>query len=163
MRHQLELLLIWQCLCLGPVLADNEERARTPASTVMGRGAAEEPATDASKWNEVTAQEWQAFQLAGHPVLNGTAITIVFDTAGGVSGNAGTNNYMGAYERTGLDGLMVSDLGVTKMYLDVPSGRMQQETKYLGTLRSVERFTLEDDELVLWAGGKASIHYARAP
>ena len=159
MRHVLELLLIWQCLSLGPVLADNGERARTPASAVMGRGAAEEPAADTSEWNEVTAQEWQAIELEGRPVLDGSSITVTFHGDGRVSGNAGTNSYMGSYERTGSNGLEVSNLAATKKYLDFPPGRMQQEMDYLDALRSIDRFTLVDDELTLWIGSDRSIRY----
>jgi hypothetical protein len=50
----------------------------------------------------------------------------------------------------------MSDLAAIKKYLDFPPGRMQQETDYFDALRSIDRFTLEDDELVLWTGAGCS-------
>ena len=106
-----------------------------------------------------TDKEWLAVDLAGRPVLDGTSITVTFHGDGRVSGNAGTNNYMGRYERTGPNGLRVSDLAATKKYMDFPPGRMRQETDYLDALRSIDRFTLEDDEFSLWTGSDRSIRY----
>lgn len=148
----MRLILRW--VLLGPALIV----AAVLGSPLMDTGSA----ADASDWQAVTGHEWRVQELDDRPVLQGTAITIVFDRAGGVSGNAGTNRYMGAYERTGSDRLAVSDLGATKMYLDLPPGRMQQETTYLDLLQSVERFTLEDDELTLWAEGERSILFRSA-
>ena len=159
MRLILQLVLLWPCLCLEPALANNAEPTQAAASAMTGVGSG----ADASDWDAVTGQEWLVQALDGRPVLDGTAITIVFDRAGRVSGNAGTNRFVGAYQRTGSQSLAVSKLGATKMYLDVPSGRMQQETTYLDLLQSVERFTLEDDQLTLWAEGERSIRYSRAP
>jgi heat shock protein HslJ len=162
MRRVLELLLVWQCLSLEAALVVGAEPARAPASAVMGSGPVQDAAANPSEWNRVAEQKWLVQEFEGRPVLDGTAITIVFDRDSRLSGNAGTNNYRGTYKRTGANGLAVSILGATKMYIDLPPGRMQQETKYLDTLKSVERFTLEDDELTLWVGGEPSIRYARA-
>jgi heat shock protein HslJ len=141
--------LILRLILLGPALM---------VGSVLGTGST----ADASDWQAVIGHEWRVQELDDQPVLESTAITIVFDRAGRVSGNAGTNRYMGSYTRAGSDRLAVSDLGATKMYLDLPPGRMQQETTYLDLLQSVERFTLEDDGLILWVEGERSILYRRA-
>jgi heat shock protein HslJ len=112
-----------------------------------------------SEWDAIIGKEWFVLELGGHPVLDGTSITIVFQIDGRVSGNAGTNNYRGHYERTDSSDLKVLNLGATKMYRDIPAGRMQQETRYLETLKTIDRYTLENDELSLWAGSDKSIRY----
>jgi heat shock protein HslJ len=110
-----------------------------------------------AEWDAITEKEWFVLELESRPVLDGTSMTIVFHRNGRISGNAGTNKYIGAYERTGPSGLKVSNLGATKMYLDLPPGRMQQETRYLAALESIDRYTLEDEELFLWTGSDRSI------
>jgi heat shock protein HslJ len=154
--------LIGCLLLLGPALANAAGPPYTIAHAVMGVGTAGDSAGGSSRWEEITGQEWSVLELEGRPVLDGTSVTIVFHGDGRVSGNAGTNNYMGVYRRRGPDGLEVSDLGATRMYLDVPAGRMQQETEYLGELKSIDRFTVEDDELWLWEGPDRSIRYTRS-
>jgi heat shock protein HslJ len=162
MRRVLGLLLVWQCVSLEAALVGGADPARAPASAVMGSGPTRQAAANLPEWNRVTEQEWLVLELDGRPVLDGTAITVIFRPSGRLSGNAGTNNYMGAYQRTGAGAVAMSNLGATKMYLDLPPGRMRQETKYLDALRSVDRFTLEDDELTLWAGGEPLIRYTHA-
>jgi heat shock protein HslJ len=147
MYRVLNLFVTCHLLFLGTARADDGESPRTIASAA---------------WHATTEKEWFVVELGGRPVLNGTSIKIVFHIDGRVSGNAGTNKYKGAYKRTGPNGLKVSNLGATKMYMDLPPGRMQQETRYLEALKSIDRYTLEDDELSLWVGLDRSIRYTVA-
>lgn len=150
-------------LLLGPAaLASAAEPPRTAAPAVTGVRSAGESAGESSRWDAVAGRKWSVLELRSHPVLDETSITIVFHGDGRLSGNAGTNDYMGVYRRSGPSGLEISDLGTTRMYLDFPPGRMQQEADYLEALKSIDRFTVEDDELTLWEGSEPSIRYARS-
>jgi heat shock protein HslJ len=155
----LKVFLACHLLLLGSARADDGEPRRMIASAGMDTRSEVGGAGQSSEWDVVIGKEWFVLELGGHPVLEGTSITIVFHIDGRVSGNAGTNNYRGHYERTGLSGLKVFNLGATKMYRDIPPGRMQQEARYLETLKAIDRYTLENDELSLWTGSDRSIRY----
>jgi heat shock protein HslJ len=90
---------------------------------------------------------------AGQPVIEGTAITAVFnETLGEVSGSAGCNHYTALYTADG-NALQISRLAWTEMYCTEPAGVMRQETEYLLALETVSTFdfaayqlSLNDDE-----------------
>jgi heat shock protein HslJ len=159
MYRVLKLFVACHLLFFGFAWAEGGEPPHTIVSAATDTRSDQGAAEGSAEWDVITEKEWLVLELGGGPVLNGTSITIVFHSGGRVSGNAGTNNYMGSYERTGPSGLKVSNLGATKMYLDFPPGRMQQETRYLAALESIDRYTLEDEELSLWAGSDRSIRY----
>jgi heat shock protein HslJ len=92
-------------------------------------------------------------------VLEGTEITAHFNDEELVSGNAGCNNYSGAYQ---VDGENITvELGpLTMMLCSEPEGVMEQETAYLQALDSAATFSIVGDQLVMQdADGQEVLKY----
>ena len=98
--------------------------------------------------------------MDGEPVLAGTEITLAFDAAGRVSGNAGANNYFASFERSGASGLSVSPIATTRMFRAEPAGVMEQEARYLALLQAVDAFRLDGNRLELHTAGRSVLHLA---
>ncbi len=77
----------------------------------------------------------------------GTEILLTFD-ATDLYGNAGCNNYFGAYTVSGTN-IAVGTLGSTMRLCETPAGVMEQEQQYLAALQSAATFRIENDELWL--------------
>jgi heat shock protein HslJ len=151
-------ILILQCAAIVLVLAacgcgctdtGSNGPAPTPAPTVS-------PAPPHVM--ELSGTTWHLISYrnesgAGQPVIEGTAITAVFnETLGEVGGSAGCNHYTALYTADG-NALQISRLAWTEMYCNEPAGVMRQETEYLLALESAATFdfaacqlSLNDDE-----------------
>jgi heat shock protein HslJ len=94
--------------------------------------------------------DWDLFELAGRPPLEGTLITIAFSQAE-VTGSAGCNHYFGRYS---LDGsaLSISQVGQTGMWCQ---GRMEQEQQFLQLLTAARSLKVEHDQLTIETAGGA--------
>ncbi len=80
-------------------------------------------------------------------VLEGTEITVVFDSAEGrVSGSAGCNSYFGSYE-VDEGTITFGLLGATLMACLEPEGVMEQEAAYFAALDSVVTYHIQGDKL----------------
>jgi heat shock protein HslJ len=81
------------------------------------------------------------------PVLPGTEVTLIVDRQQGrLAGNAGCNSYFAGIRVDGAR-LAVSDVGATKKFCGQPDGVMHQETRYLETLRTAERYRIRGNRL----------------
>jgi heat shock protein HslJ len=88
----------------------------------------------------------------------GTEITATFE-GGVVSGSSGCNHYRAAYA---LDGATFSlqAIAATEMACLEPSGVMEQEQRYLSTLRDVTAYRLHDNQLWLETEDGRAVVYA---
>lgn len=80
-------------------------------------------------------------------VLDGTEITVIFNSAEGqIKGSAGCNSYFGSYELSN-DNLSIFQISNTEMYCMEPEGVMEQEDQYLKLLRAAESYKVQDGKL----------------
>jgi heat shock protein HslJ len=82
-------------------------------------------------------------------VLPGTTITATFSDDGTVSGSAGCNNYVVAYQARGTQ-LTIGTPATTRMYCTSPAGIMTQETIYLSDLQSAASYAVNGDKLTIY-------------
>jgi len=90
---------------------------------------------------------WVLTDLNGSEPLEGQHPTLEFK-AGQISGNTGCNHYGGSYQVEG-DSIHFEGIYSTEMACPSPEGIMEQEQVYLDLLRMVNRFELENGELIL--------------
>jgi len=91
--------------------------------------------------------------------VSGTTLTIQFDSAGNITGNAGCNDYFAAYTTSGMHGISISSPGSTKKNC-AGNGIMNQESIYLQLLRDMTFYYTSNDELLLSDGtGTAILTY----
>ena len=90
---------------------------------------------------------WVLVSLGSIPVLPGTEITASFGTDRRISGSAGCNRYVGAYEVSG-PGLEVGPLATTRMFCGDP-GVMEQEQRYLSALQNAALAAVEGGQLLV--------------
>jgi len=96
------------------------------------------------------------------PRLTGTEITLTFEGGtlnqrGAVSGSAGCNAYSTAYV---FDGSFLAFEApvMTEQYCSNPPGIMEQEQRYLGFLKDVTVYRIDDNQLSLETGeGRALV------
>lgn len=125
---------------------------------LVGTAGCQNGSASENAWVRVIATEWQLERIDESPVLAGTEITLAFDDTGRLFGNAGANNYFAGFERNGANGLLVSPVASTQMYLAEPAGLMEQEGRYLTLLQAVDAFRLVGDRLRLRAAGRRVLH-----
>jgi heat shock protein HslJ len=96
-------------------------------------------------------------------ILPGTAITLEFDGAGRVTGQAGCNSYFAGYRISG-NSLSVDQPGATSLLCETPEGVMQQEQQYLAALQSAGTFQIAGTQLQIRSGADAlAVMALRAP
>ncbi len=79
--------------------------------------------------------EWRVVWYGeGTSSIDGSEISLAFNTAGTLTGVAGCNAYTGEYQLEG-DRLAFGELAQTLIGCSEPDGVMQQEAAYLGALR----------------------------
>jgi len=76
-------------------------------------------------------------------------IVVTFGADGKVSGNAGCNNFNGAYEVDG-DKITVGPLAATEMACAEPEGVMDTENAFLQALNNAATFTITGDALTIF-------------
>ncbi len=81
-------------------------------------------------------------------VILASQITISFGEDGQISGNAGCNDYFGAYEVIG-ENISFGPIGMTKKACLEPEGVMEQETLFLAALETATTYRVEGSTMVL--------------
>jgi len=147
-------------------------QGRLQITTMPGRVFAYEPLPEAAQLS-LEKPTWSLLSIVGARqiegeavpwpdpggVVEGTEITIAFkdNTA---SGSAGCNDYGAAYT---LDGMLLAFSDVVAIDRDCPTpeGVMEQEQRYLGTLRDVTNYHIYGALLWLWTkDGRAMVFTA---
>lgn len=84
----------------------------------------------------------------GMPVVNGSTVTLQFDTEGQVVGSGGCNSYSAHYE---VQGNMLSVGEITRTLMACQQeGIGQQEERYIQALETAGNFELTGDHLLIW-------------
>lgn len=105
-----------------------------------GLAACESAVSDPSTRDErLVLQDWSATSIAGKAVIQPGRVTLSFNE-GRVSGRGGCNLYSGPVEY-GNGAIKIGPLISTKMAC-AEEGLMQQESFYLNTLQSAERYAV---------------------
>jgi heat shock protein HslJ len=113
-----------------------------------------------TRWNVVNFNNG-AGAVAG--LIQGTEISMNFDTAGRVQGKAGCNTYFANYQAGG-NVLSVDRPGTTNMFCDTPEGVMEQEQQFLAALNSARTFQISANPLQIRSSGdQLAIMANRAP
>ena len=81
-------------------------------------------------------------------VQEGTSLTVRFAEGGQVSGNAGCNNFTGAYTQENTT-IKIGPLAVTQKMCAEPAGVMEQEAQFLKALESATVIQLDGNSLTL--------------
>jgi heat shock protein HslJ len=126
--------------------------ARTPRSRVAaialgilmtggGCTTADDPATP-----QLAGTTWRAETIMGRPVLDSSASTITFEADGRIHGGGGCNRYFGSSTVDGAQ-LALGQLGSTRM--TCAEALMEQETRFFQALQGAERWTIDEDGLLL--------------
>ena len=129
-------------------------------SVALGCGQAPEPenqeiveinAEVAIPTAELEGSAWQAVSILGQPSAEGVVSTIAFNAEGQVAGNAGCNNYFGAW---GVDGTAITfgHMGATQK-MCAKQEFMEQEGRFLEALGKAESFAVEDGVLLIYSTG----------
>lgn len=108
----------------------------------------------------LTVGGWQLVEFVtdgeAAPVIDGTSITLEFLPDGLVTGNASCNIYGGSYVIDGENVTLSRMVSTLMACLD--ENVMQQEMHYLDMLNSVERYTLDGENLTLHTAS-GDLHY----
>ena len=112
--------------------------------------------------NPLAVTSWSLVSMNVNQVLvPGTAITVSFNAAGEVSGDAGCNTYTGVYTVKG-DALTIGPLTTSRQACDEPIAT--QETTYLTALQSASTFAISGNQLVIYdARNQEILRYNSAP
>jgi heat shock protein HslJ len=86
--------------------------------------------------------------------IEGTAITLQFDTAGRVSGNSGCNTYSASYRVSG-NALSIEPPSGTLKVCGTPEGVMDQEQQFLAALQNSATFDIVGSTLTIRDAGGA--------
>jgi heat shock protein HslJ len=87
-------------------------------------------------------------------MIAGSEVTLNFGADGQVNGNAGCNQYSGAYQAAG-EVLKIGPLVNTMMMCASPEGVMEQETKYLAALQNAGTYSIDGSTLTIRDNGGA--------
>jgi heat shock protein HslJ len=94
------------------------------------------------------------------PVIPGTEISAEFGDESRVTGTAGCNHYFAEYSVSG-DRLTIGAVGSTLMYCG-GEGIMEQEGAFLGLLSDAARFSVQDEDLLIFdAEGNEILHFVK--
>ncbi|MEE8413089.1 MAG: META domain-containing protein [Dehalococcoidales bacterium] len=90
-------------------------------------------------------------------VLEGTEVTVLFDSAEGqIGGSGGCNSYSGEYTLNNNE-LSIHAMTWTEIGCPEPQGILEQETQYLKTLQSAESYEIRDGKLRITVGSQLLI------
>jgi heat shock protein HslJ len=96
----------------------------------------------------LTGTTWALIELNGEKPIESTILTIEFEM-GQISGNAGCNLYGGNYMIEG-EKINFDSIYNTEMACQTHEGVMDQEQQYLEILRMADRFSLDENELIIY-------------
>jgi len=128
----------------------------------LGLAACESAVSDDGAGDDarLTQEDWVAQSIGGKPVIQIGRVTLSF-AEGRVSGRGGCNLYSGPVEY-GRGAIKIGPLISTKMAC-VENGVMQQESAYLSTLQSAERYAVGADGNLTITTKAGAIVYDGAP
>jgi heat shock protein HslJ len=95
---------------------------------------------------QLTGTTWRAETIMGRPVLDASASTITFEADGRIHGQGCCNRYFGSSTVDGAQ-LALGQLGSTRMAC--AEALMDQETRFFQALQGAERWTIDEDGLLL--------------
>ncbi|NQE53647.1 hypothetical protein C5S29_08640 [ANME-1 cluster archaeon GoMg3.2] len=136
-------------------IEENQLTLSTDDNVSLVYNATESPEFDL-EGNTWTLTSFIAGEDVQLPIQN-TTITAYFED-GNISGNAGCNNYFGAYTVDGNELNISKVQGTTKMYCG-PEEVMQQEYQYLEMLGNVTTCAIEENQLRLSTEGNRTLVY----
>ena len=117
----------------------------------------EESSLDDTSW----VLESYGAQGAPQSLIADTVITAEFDGSEAMlTGSAGCNSYFSDYAADGSD-VTFSTLAWTERACLNPEGVMEQELEYLGVLRDVDRYEVDDTTLRLFYPGGVLVFEAQ--
>ncbi len=117
-----------------------------------------EPSSDHS----LIGTAWSLAALQGEPILPDSAITARFSADGRVAGNAGCNDYAGAYD-LGEETIAIGPLRTTRKFCQQPEGLMEQERLYLAALQAAATYRIDGRTLELRTAEDAmAVQFRRA-
>lgn len=90
--------------------------------------------------------EWLVEDIAAGGVIDYARTTIEFGADGRVSGDTGCNRYFASFQTEGAK-LQISDAGATRRAC--PPAVMDQETRFLKVLGEVERYEIDETNMLL--------------
>jgi heat shock protein HslJ len=109
--------------------------------------------------NELANTSWLlvSFGATGSdmPVLEGTTITLEFESATQLGGSGGCNSYGADY--TAHNGTITVGEVVSTLMACVEEGVTEQEQDYLAALSAAEEYELAGDQLTIWYNGGAGV------
>jgi heat shock protein HslJ len=92
------------------------------------------------------------------PVLEGTEVTIHFDSAtDNMTGSTGCNDYFGGYEADSENITLTSSIVNGGIVCTEPEGIMAQELAYLAILQNMQSYTIDEDRLTITCGDEVLI------
>ena len=107
--------------------------------------------------------EWQLVNLRGKDITyaeDQNPVTIQLNPeANNVSGASGCNRYFGDFKFSGQGEISFGELNGTKMACPEPF--MNLERQYMQTLRAVDHYIIEDNQLSLLQGEKVVLIYTQ--
>jgi heat shock protein HslJ len=111
---------------------------------------------------QLAGTTWRAETIMGRPVVESSVATITFEPDGRVHGGSGCNRYFGTSTVDG-DRVSFGAMGATKMAC--PEPLMDQETRFFRALESAERWTIDDQGMLVMhsAGADEPSRFARSP
>jgi len=86
--------------------------------------------------------------MHGQELLEDTAITLKI-TEGGISGLSGCNLYGARYSTRPNNGIEINEVAHTEMACSEPTGIMEQEVVYIGTIQKATGYSLDDENLFM--------------
>jgi heat shock protein HslJ len=113
---------------------------------------------------QVTGVEWRLVEIDGAPAVRSAdgmardAFLHLDADSARVSGFTTCNRFFGRYETPSAGRLRFSDIGSTKMACVEPA-RAQQEVRFMGVLRTAERYEVSGSSLTLYAGERARARF----
>jgi putative lipoprotein len=120
----------------------------TATATLAAPTPTAEKAETPSEENNLANTNWtlQSFGPVGEtPVIGETALTLLFESEGQVSGNGGCNSFSGSYEVEGNQ-LVFNDI-VSTLRACADENLTAQEQQYVGALQTAGEFEQTTDQL----------------
>jgi heat shock protein HslJ len=106
---------------------------------------------------------WQLISINGSTPIKESDLSVQFSmTILGpwIEGSSGCNSFNGRYFQFGHR-IILTSINVTQRLCHEPDGVMTQEEQYLGLLAQIERYKIEDDNLILMTSTNQSLVYRR--
>ncbi len=150
-------------LALLTLVACGDPLGATPSPGPVGgsRGAERDNESPDNDF-ELVGTQWALISLDGEDLLGGTTITLNVGSKR-LGGSAGCNGYGARYSAPGGGALTVVEIWGAAMGCPAPEGIMEQERRYLGMLRDVATYHLDDGRLRLETGDGCSRPAVRWP